>query len=66
MTAPAPANVLVDLVVQLLPVRDDQKGPVAGQLAQHLLGEEDHRVAFAAALGMPEDAQPALVLLEVS
>ena len=53
-------EVAVDLLVELLPVGDDQEGPVARQLAQDLLGEEDHRVAFAAALGVPEDAEAAL------
>ena len=52
-----PGEVLVDLVVQIVAVGDDHEGPVAGQLAQHLLGEEDHRIGFAAALGVPEDAQ---------
>ncbi len=50
-------KVLVDLVVQVGAVGDDHEGPVADQLAQHLLGEQDHRVGFAAALRMPEDAQ---------
>ena len=52
-------EVLVDLLVEFLAVGDDQEGPVARQLAQHLLGEEDHGIAFAAALGVPENAQPA-------
>lgn len=30
------------------------EGPVPDQFAQHLLGEEHHRVALAAALGLPE------------
>jgi hypothetical protein len=64
VTTPA-GEVLVDLVVQVLAVGDDHEGPVAGQLAQHLLGEEDHRVALAAALGVPEDAQLALVLADL-
>ena len=50
-------EVLVNLPVQFLPVGDHHKGPVARYLAQHLLGEENHRDALAAALGMPEHAQ---------
>ena len=55
-------EILVDLVVELLPVGDDDEGPVAGNLTQHLLGEEDHRDALAAPLRVPEDAQLALVV----
>ena len=47
---------LGDLVVQLHAVGDDHEGPVARHLAQHLLREEDHREALAAALRVPEDA----------
>ena len=54
---PHAGKVLVNLVIQVAPVGDDHESPVAGQLAQHLLGEEDHRVGLAAALGMPEDAE---------
>ena len=59
-------EVLVNLVVQFLPVGHDHERPVAGHLAQHLLGEEHHRVALAAALRMPEHAQPPLVLLQAA
>ena len=59
------AEVLVDLVVQLVPVGDDDEGPVAGDLPQDLLREEDHREALAAALRVPEDAEPPLVLLDL-
>ena len=47
---------LGDLVVQLHAVGDDHEGPVAGHLAQHLLREEHHREALAAALRLPEHA----------
>jgi hypothetical protein len=45
-----------DLLVQFDAVGDHHKGPVAGQLPQHLLREEDHRKALAAALRLPEHA----------
>jgi hypothetical protein len=47
---------LGDLLVQFHAVGDDHEGPVAGQLAQHLLREEHHREALAAALRLPEHA----------
>ena len=65
MTAPAASEGLVDLLVQLVAVGDDHEGPVAGELAQDLLGEEDHREAFAAALRVPEDAELALAVAEL-
>ena len=52
---------LVDLVVQILAVGHQQEGEVARHLAAHLLGEERHRVGLAAALRVPEHAQPAEV-----
>ncbi len=48
--------------VQVLPVRDDEKGEVAGDLLLHLPGEEHHGEGFAGALGVPEHAQLALKL----
>ncbi len=63
---PAAGKPLVDLVVQIKAVGDDDEGPVTRQLAQNLLGEEDHREALATALGVPEDAQPALVVLDLT
>jgi len=62
---PGRGEVLVDLAVQFLPVRDDHEGPVARQLAQHFLGEEHHRHALAAALGVPEHPQFAISLPDV-
>ena len=62
---PRVAEVLVDLVVEVVPVGDDEERPVAGHLPQHLLREEDHRKALAAPLRVPEDAQPALVGLDL-
>ena len=50
-----------DLVVQVLAVGHHQEGEVAGHDAAHLLGEERHRVGLAAALRVPEHAQPAQV-----
>src|SRR6516164_985701 len=50
----------VDLVIQLGPIRDDHERPVAGNFAEHLLSEKNHRKAFAQPLSMPEDAQPAV------
>jgi hypothetical protein len=45
---------LGDLLVQFHAIGDHHEGPVAGQLAQHLLGKEHHREALAAALRLPE------------
>ena len=47
---------LGDLVVQFHAVGGDYKRPVARHLAQHLLREEHHREALAAALRLPEHA----------
>ena len=55
-------EVIVDLVVEFVPVGDDDERPVAGNLPQDLLGEEDHRVALATALRVPEDTEPSLCL----
>src|SRR6266568_1513375 len=55
---------LINLVVQFLAICDDKKRPVAWNLAQHLLREEDHRVAFTAALRMPEHTQASPVLAQ--
>ena len=50
----------IDLVVEIEPIGDHHEGPIAGNFAQGFLGEEHHREAFAAALGMPEDAEAAV------
>ena len=55
-------EILVNLVVQILPVRDDEKGEVAGDLLLHLAREKHHGEGFAGALGVPEHAQLALEL----
>ena len=47
---------LGNLVVQFHAVGHDHERPVAGHLAQHLLREEHHREALAAALRLPEHA----------
>ena len=62
---PRRGEVLVNLPVQFLSVGDHHEGPVARNLAQHLLGKEHHRHALAATLGVPEHAQLALPLPDV-
>jgi len=61
----AVAEAAVNLVVEFFPVGDDQERPVAGNLSQHLLGEERHRQRLAAPLRVPEDPQPSLVGLDL-
>ncbi len=58
-------EVLVYLVVEVVAIANYYESPVAGEDAEDFLGEKLHRVAFAAALGMPEDSQAASVLGEV-
>src|SRR5205823_5198765 len=53
---------LVNLVIEIVAVGHNHKGPVTRNLSQHLLGKEDHRETLTAALRMPENAQPSLVL----
>src|SRR6266699_6053162 len=55
---------LINLVVQFLAIGDYKKCPVTRDFAQHFLRKEDHRVAFAAALRMPEHTQTSLVLTQ--
>ena len=51
----------IRLFIEVDAVGDDDEGPVAGHLAQYLLGEEHHRHRLAGALGVPVDAHlPAL------
>ena len=59
-------EVFVDLVVEVFAIGDDEEGPVAGNFAKDLLTEKDHGVAFATALGVPEDAEFALVVLDIA
>ena len=54
---------LADLLVQLVPVGEDHDGGGAGKLPPDLLGQEHHGVALAAALGVPEYPQFAVVQL---
>ena len=54
---PATGERFVDLVIQILPVGHQQEGELARNRAPDFLGEEDHRVRFAAALRVPEHAQ---------
>ena len=57
-------EVFVDLVVEVVAIGDDEEGPVTGNFTQDFLAEEDHGVAFAAALGVPEDAELTVVVLD--
>ena len=50
-----------NLVVEVLAVGGDDEGEVAGDVAPDLLGEHDHGIGLAAALGVPEDAEAAEV-----
>ena len=52
---------IADLLVQLLPVGEHHDGGGPGKLPPALLGQEHHGVAFAAALGVPEHPQLAVV-----
>src|SRR5665213_2639543 len=54
-----------NLLVQLLPVGDDDERPVATKTPQHLFGKHHHRKTLATALRMPEDAKSALVLSDL-
>ena len=58
-------EILVNLVVQILPVRDDEEGEVAGDLLLHLAREKHHGEGFAGALGVPEHAQLPVQLFPV-
>jgi hypothetical protein len=40
-----------DLIIQLMSIDDDDEGPIAAKLAQHLLGEEGHREGSFRSLG---------------
>ena len=55
---------IADLLVQLVAVGEDDEGGASLKLAADLLGEEDHGVALSASLGVPENAQ--LAVLELS
>ena len=60
---PAVFKGVADLFVQLVPVGEDHNGGGPGELPADLLGEEEHGVALAAALGVPEHAQLAVIQL---
>ena len=47
----------VELIVELLAVGDHDERPPAGDEAEHLLREPQHREALACALRVPEDAE---------
>ena len=57
----ATREVFVELIVQLHPVGHEHKAPIAGNLSQYLLREENHRHAFPGALRMPKHAQLSLI-----
>jgi len=57
---------LVDLRIQILTVSQDDEREVAAQLAMDLPCEENHRVALARSLRMPEYAELALSVLAIS
>ena len=54
---------VADLLVELVPVGEYHDGGRARKLAADLLGEEDHGIALAAALGVPEHAELAVIQL---
>ena len=56
----------VDLRVEVRAVCEDEEGEVAAEFAVYFAGEEYHRVAFASALCVPEDAQFALACFAVA
>ena len=62
---PGVGKVPIELLVEFLAVGDQHEGPVAGLLAQHLLGEPQHRQRLARPLRVPEHAEPALALLQL-
>ena len=47
---------VADLLIELVPVSEHHDGGGARKLAADLLGEKDHGIALAAALGVPEHA----------
>ena len=49
-----------DLIVEIGAIGHDHEGPIAGNFALNLLAVEGHRVALAAALGLPEHPRPAM------
>ena len=60
---PAVFKGVADLLVQFIPVGEDHDGGRTGKLPADLLGEEEHGIALAAALGVPEHAQLAVIEL---
>ena len=57
---------LVNLRIEIVAIREDQKGEVRADPAMHLLREKDDRVRFADPLGVPEDAELAGAFLPVT
>ena len=60
---PAVFKGVADLFVQLVPVGEDHNGGRARKFPADLLGEEEHGIALAAALGVPKHAQLAVIQL---
>ena len=56
----------VDLRVQVRAVGEDEEGEVAAEFAMYFAGEENHGVAFACALCVPEDAEFAFAYFAVA
>ena len=54
---------VADLLIQLLAVGEDHEGGRARELPPYLLREEEHGIALAAALRVPEDAELAVIQL---
>src|SRR5690348_14162175 len=54
---------LGDLVIQLNTICNDNKGPVAGNLAEDFLSIENHRKAFPRSLRLPEYTASSMALL---
>ena len=49
----------IDLVVEIVAIGHQQEGEISRQLPAHLFGEEGHGIGLAAALRVPEHAEPA-------
>ena len=56
----------VRLVIEVRTVGDDDEGPVARDLPQHFLGEEEHRHRLTRALRVPEDSKPPAILFRAA
>src|ERR1700720_3149982 len=50
-------KVPINLVVKVFAICDNDERPITGHLAQNLLRKENHRIALAASLRVPENSQ---------